>query len=169
MSGYIVPALAALLILYGLVKRIDVYEAFAEGAAEGLPVLVHILPYLAAMLIAVRLLTDGGLLDGFARLLAPACAALNMDAELMPLLLVRPFSGSGAMAMLKELFAVSGVDSRAGYVASVAMGSSETIFYEMALYFGVVRVKKMRYAAPVALAAGAVSTALAIVLGSAFR
>ena len=98
MSGYIVPALAALLILYGLVKRIDVYEAFAEGAAEGLPVLVHILPYLAAMLIAVRLLTDGGLLDGFARLLAPACAALNMDAELMPLLLVRPFSGSGAMA-----------------------------------------------------------------------
>ena len=153
MSGYIIPVLAAAVLIYGLVRGVDVYEAFAEGAAEGLPVLVKILPYLAAMLVAVRLLTEGGVIERLTALLAPACAAIRLDARLVPLLLLRPFSGSAAMAILTELFARHGPDSPVGLTASVLMGSSETIFYEVALYFGVVGVQKTRFAVPVALLA----------------
>lgn len=153
MSGYIIPVLAAAVLVYGLIRRVDVYEAFAEGAAEGLPVLVKILPYLAAMLVAVRLLTDGGVIEWMTKALSPVCAAIRLDARLLPLLLLRPFSGSAAMAILTELFAEYGPDSPVGMTASVLMGSSETIFYEVALYFGVVGVQKTRFAVPAALLA----------------
>ena len=98
--------------------------------------LLKVLPYLAAMLIAIRTLRDSGLIDRLTELLAPACGAVGMDAELLPLLLLRPFSGSAAMAALADLFESHGPDSGVGYTASVLMGSSETIFYEVALYFG---------------------------------
>lgn len=153
MTSMLVPLLAVAVVVYGLVKGVDVYEAFVEGAAEGLPVLYRILPYLAAMLIAVRCLDTGGLIDDFSRLIAPICAAVGLDASLVPLILLRPFSGSASMAMLVEIFETQGVDSVAGYTASVLMGSSETIFYEVALYFGAVGIKKTRYTIPIALAA----------------
>lgn len=156
-AGLIVPALFLAVIAAGLIKGVDVYAAFAEGAADGLPVLLKLLPYLATMLVAVRLLSDSGLLTMLGKALAPACKAAGLDAEVVPLVLIRPFSGSGAMAMLKELFASTGVDSRASYTGSVLMGSSETIFYELAVYFGAVGVRKTRFAAPVALAAAAVA------------
>ncbi len=168
MSGYIIPVLAMALLVYGLIRHVDVYEAFADGAAEGLPVLVKILPYLAAMLIAVNMLRTSGLIDDATRLLAPACGAVGMDAELIPLILLRPFSGSASMAILQELFAAHGPDSRIGMTASVLMGSSETIFYEVALYFGVVGVKKTRFAVPVALLAALASTAASVLLGRAY-
>lgn len=164
MSGYIVPTLAAGVLLYGLVRRVDVYEAFAQGAAEGLPVLLQILPYLAAMLVAVRLMTEGGVLAAVTRFAAPACTLVGLDERLLPLLLIRPFSGSASMALLTELFAEYGPDSLVGITASVLMGSSETIFYEVALYFGVVGVKKTRFAVPVALLAAAAGAAASVVL-----
>lgn len=162
MSGYIIPVLAAALLVYGLIRHVDVYEAFAEGAAEGLPVLLKILPYLAAMLVAVRLLNDGGVIDSLTQLLAPACRHIRLDARLLPLLLLRPFSGSASMAILTELFTAHGADSPVGLTASVLMGSSETIFYEVALYFGVVGVQKTRFAVPVALLAALVGAAASI-------
>lgn len=168
MSSYIIPVLAMALLVYGLIRHVDVYEAFADGAAEGLPVLIKILPYLAAMLIAVNMLRTSGLIDDITRLLAPACGAVGMDAELVPLILLRPFSGSASMAILQELFAAHGPDSRIGMTASVLMGSSETIFYEVALYFGVVGVKKTRFAVPVALLAALASTVASVLLGRAY-
>ena len=166
MSGYLVPALAVLVILYGLVKGVDVYEAFAQGAAEGLPVLLKILPYLSAMLIAVSMLRESGLIQQLTDLLAPACAALGMDAALLPLILLRPFSGSAAMALVQELLVAYGPDSPVGMTACILMGSSETIFYEVALYFGVIGIKKTRFAVPVALIAGLVAAVVSIVLGN---
>lgn len=164
MSAYLVPALAVIVVLYGLLKRVDVYEAFAQGAAEGLPVLLKILPYLAAMLIAVGMLRESGLIDRLTDLLAPACAFIGLDAPLLPLILLRPFSGSAAMALVQELLTAYGPDSRIGLTASVLMGSSETIFYEVALYFGVIGIKKTRFAVPVALIAGAVAAAASVIL-----
>lgn len=166
-GGAAVPALFLFVIGYGLFRRIDVYEAFVEGAAEGLPTLLRILPYLAAMLIAIRALRDSGLLDALTRALSPACEAVGFDAALLPFLTLRPFSGSGAMAILRDLFAERGPDSRTAYTASVLMGSSETIFYEVALYFGAVGVKKTRYTVPVALAAAAVSVLVGVLLANA--
>lgn len=159
------PVMAVAVIVYGLAKGVDVYEAFAAGAAEALPVLLKILPYLAAMLIAVGMLRESGLMDALTSLIAPACARLGMDAALVPLVLIRPFSGSAAMAILNELFVAYGPDSPVGRTASILMGSSETIFYEVALYFGVVGVKKTRFAVPVALAAALVATVLSVALG----
>lgn len=168
MSAALVPLLFAAVVVYGLIRRVDVYEAFVEGAAEGLPVLLKILPYLAAMLIAIRTLRDSGLIDRLVRLLSPACAAAGFDAELLPLLLLRPFSGSAAMATLAELFTQHGPDSAIGYTASVLMGSSETIFYEVALYFGAVGIKKTRFSVPVSLAAMAAGVVTSLLLTSFF-
>ena len=168
MSSYIIPCLAGALLIYGLVKGVDVYEAFADGAAEGLPVLVKILPYLAAMLVAVGMLRESGLIEDVTNLMAPACSGVGLDARLVPLILLRPFSGSGSMAILQDLLVQCGPDSRAGMTASILMGSSETIFYEVALYFGVIGVKKTRFAVPVAMAAMVVSTAVSIWLGMAY-
>ena len=164
MSEALVPLLLGSVIVYGLVRGVDVYEAFAEGAAEALPVLLQILPYLAGMLIALGVLRESGVIDAFARCIAPLTARVGLDAELVPLLLLRPFSGSAAMAELNRLFAVYGPDSEIGIRASTLMGSSETIFYEVALYFGAVRVKKTRFAVPVALAAMAVSIAVTLLV-----
>lgn len=158
------PALAAFVLIYGLIRRVDVYDAFVQGAADGLPVLLRLLPYLAAMLIAVRTLRDGDVFDLLMRALEPLCARLGVHAELIPLILIRPFSGSAAMAIVTELYETHGVDSEIGYTASVLMGSSETIFYELALYFGAVGVKKTRFTVPVALAAGAVGVLVALLL-----
>ena len=167
MSAALVPLLFVAVIAYGLVRRVDVYEAFVEGAAEGLPVLLKILPCLSAMLIAIGTMRDSGLFDWLVRLLAPACAGLGFDASLLPLILLRPFSGSAAMATLSELFAEYGPDSRAGFTASVLMGSSETIFYEVALYFGAVGIRKTRFAVPVSLAAMAAGVVTALALAAA--
>lgn len=159
-----VPLLFILLILIGLIRRVDVYDAFAEGAAKGLPVLLRILPYLAAMLVAVQLLRDSGVFDFLARLLAPVTVRAGLPGELVPLVLIRPFSGSASMAMLRETFSRFGADSYEGYLASILMGSSETIFYEVALYFGAVGVKKTRFTVPVSLIAMLVATLVSLLL-----
>ena len=164
MSSAILPLMIAGVVLYALMRRVDVYDAFVEGAAEGLPVLYKILPFLAAMLIAIGALRDSGLIDRLTALLTPACGAAGLQAELLPLLLLRHFSGSAAMAELAELFARFGPDSDIGMRASVLMGSSETIFYEVALYFGAVGVKKTRFAVPVALASMAAGVVTAVLL-----
>ena len=167
MSGYIVPMLAILVLVLGLVKRVDVYAAFAEGAAEGIPLLLKILPYLAAMLIAIRMLRESGALDTFTNFLAPLLSKLGVDAALLPLILIRPFSGSAAIAIFQELLATHGPDAPVSRAAAILMGSSETIFYEVALYFGVIGVKKTRFAIPVAIAAGLVSVVVSLILAAA--
>jgi len=157
MSSALVPMLLGGIMVYGLLRGVDVYEAFAEGAAEALPVLLKILPYLAGMLISLGVLRESGIIDVLSRLIAPLCAVMGLEKELVPLVLLRPFSGSAAMAELNSLLTTYGPDSVIGMRASTLMGSSETIFYEVALYFGAVGVKKTRFAVPVALLAMAVS------------
>ncbi len=164
MSGAIVPLLAAAVLLYALYKRVDVYDAFVEGAKEALPVLYRIVPYMAAMLIAIQLFRDSGVLDRFTAIISPALAKIGMPAELLPLAILRPFSGSAAMALVSDIFQHYGVDSFLGLAASTMMGSSETIFYTLALYFGAVGVRKTRYTLPVALLASLVSVIASLVV-----
>ena len=137
--------LLLLLILFALVRRVNVFAAFTKGAADALPLLKTLLPTLAAFSVVMRLFRDSGAAERFASLLSPALSAIGVDARLLPLLIVRPFSGSAATAALLDLFRQYGPDSAAGLTASV--------FYTVALYFGAVGVKKTRFAVPVALAA----------------
>ncbi|MDP2892687.1 MAG: spore maturation protein [Bacillota bacterium] len=150
-SAAIVPSFIVLIVIYGLIKKVDVYNAFVEGAKEGLNTAVKILPYVAAMMLAVGIFSASGGFDMITGIFEKPAKALGIPAEVLPLFLVRPFSGSAAMAVLADIFKNSGPDSFAGLLASTMMGSSETIFYTSALYFGAARIKKTRYAIPLAL------------------
>lgn len=161
--NYILPGLILLLLLYALFKGVNVYEAFVKGAAEALPLLLRILPYMAAMMAALSVFRQSGALDFFVAAIAPACKALGMPPELVPLFVLRPFSGSAGLALLQDVYTQHGPDGFLGYAASVMLGSTETIFYTLALYFGSVKVTKSRHALPASLAAGVVGAAAAIV------
>jgi spore maturation protein B len=160
--SWLMPALIALLLIFALIRRVDVYDAFVQGARDGLPILLRVLPCIAAMLIALRVLRASGALEAFIRFIAPALKTIGMPAELVPLFVLRPFSGSAAMSLLKDVFNACGPDSFEGVAASVMLGSTETIFYTVALYFGSVGVKKTRATIPVALACSVLGAILAL-------
>lgn len=161
--NYILPGLILLLLAYALAKGVNVYEAFVKGAADALPLLVRILPYMAAMMATLSVFRKSGALDAFVTAIKPVCTAVGLPPELVPLFVLRPFSGHAALALLQDVYAQHGPDGFLGYAASVMLGSTETIFYTLALYFGSVKVTKTRHAIPVSLAAGVVGAIAAIV------
>lgn len=150
-TALIVPLIMTFVMLIGLIKRIDVFSVFCEGAAEGLRTCADILPALVLLLVCIGMLETSGAVEALTRLLTPICAAVGFPAECVPMVLLRPFSGSGAIAIYNEIASANGADSFAGRVASVLLGSSETTFYTIAVYFSAVKVKKTRYAVPAAL------------------
>lgn len=162
----VMPVVLAALIVYALVKKVNVYKAFTEGAAEALPQLLGILPCLAAMLAAIEALRASGALTFTVGLLSPAARALGVPEEIVPLILLRPFSGSASLALLKDTLTEVGADSFAGRAASIAVGSTETVFYTVAVYFGAVGVTRTRHSIPAALIAGLAGTAAAIALAA---
>lgn len=156
LSELAVPALLCFVGVYGAARRVDVYAALTKGAEEGLGALLRVLPSLTALLAAVYMLRASGAADCLARLLAPLLDALGIPPETAPLLLVRPISGSGALALGGELIARYGADSYIGRVAAVMLGSSETTFYAVAVYCGAAGVTRTRHTIPAALCADAV-------------
>lgn len=157
-----------LLMLFALTRRVNVFSAFIRGAADALPLLRTLLPTLAAFTMALRLFRDSGAQAMLESLLSPVLSKIGVDVRLMPLLIVRPFSGSAASAALLDLFRQYGPDSTVGLTASVLLGSSETVFYTVALYFGAVGVKKTRFAVPAALAALCASVVSGLLFSSVF-
>jgi len=168
MIAAITPILILAVIVFAAVLRVDVFSAFVEGAGEALPMLKKLVPCMASIMLAIAVFRDSGALDFLTNFLAPAVEPLGLDARLLPLLLVRPFSGSAAIAAATEIFAAHGPDSRVGFLASILVGASETIFYTIALYFGAVGVKKTRFAIPVALAAMLAAVASGLLFGKMF-
>ena len=163
-----IAILILLLLFYAAVRRVNVFEAFREGAARAIPLLVTILPTLAVFSAAMGLFRASGAFDLLSSFFSPALRALGVDPALVPLLLVRPFSGSAAVAALSDIFTQYGPDSRIGLTASVLLGSSETIFYTLALYFGSVGIKKTRFTVPAALLSLLTSVATGLLFSSLF-
>ena len=164
-SSLLIPLLLTGAALWTLRKRIDVYDALTAGASEGLLVLARIAPSLIALLTAVYMLRASGALDGLTGLLAPLLTALGVPPETAPLLVIRPLSGSGALAAGSDLMRQYGTDSYIGRCAAVMLGCTETTFYTIAVYFGAAGVRRTRYAVPAALTADAaafLSAALAV-------
>ena len=149
----IVPFTIAGVAIYGAIRRVDVYNALITGAGEGLGVLVRIVPALIGLLTAVYMLRASGALDLAAEFLAPILDRVGLPSELVSLMLVRPISGSAALGVGAELMETYGPDSYLGRVAAVMLGSTETTFYTIAVYFGAVGITKTRYAVPAALCA----------------
>ena len=149
----VVPLTLCGVALYGTARRVDVYGALVQGAGSGLETLVRIVPPLVGLMTAVYMLRASGALDLAAQALSPVMERLGLPAELLPLMLVRPVSGSAALGVGAELISAYGPDSYLGRTAAVMLGSTETTFYTVAVYFGAVGVSRTRYAVPAALCA----------------
>ena len=153
MSDYLIPLLFAFVGIISLHKKENGYEIMVSGAAEGLRLLKNITPALVILLSAISMLRSSGALDAAAQFLAPALGFLGIPSETALLMLVRPISGSAALAIGAELIASHGPDSLAGRTAAVMLGSTETTFYILSVYFGACGIHKTRYALPAALIA----------------
>lgn len=141
----IIPIIVIIIITYGMVKGRKVYEWFIEGAKEGLKVCLNIFPYLLAMIVAVHIFREAKLLEILNNLIAPLSNAIGLPKEVTPLVLVKPLSGSGAIGILTDILKNYGPDSKIGLISSVIMGTTETIFYTLTVYFGAVQIKKTRH------------------------
>jgi spore maturation protein SpmA len=149
LSNVLLLAIIAAFLVGALVKRVNAYEAFVDGAKEGFQTAVTIIPYLVAMLVAIGMLRASGALDVAMDALHGLVAAAGWDArwvDALPTMLMKPLSGSGARAMMVETMQIHGADSFAGRLASIVQGSTETTFYVLAVYFGAVGIKRVRYA-----------------------
>ena len=164
-SSYLMPGLVVLTLLCGLHARIDVYSAFVRGAKEGLATLLEMAPYLCAVLTATALLRQTGVMDALTALFAPLLAKMNIPSQAAGVVLLRPLSGSAALAAVQDVIVHAGADSRAARFACVISGAGETVFFVGSLYMGAAGVKSGRYAVPAALAAyaaGVIAAALCV-------
>lgn len=151
-SSVIVPVLVFGVFLWGIYKKVNILEAFTEGARENLKIAVELLPTLTLLMLGVGMFRASGALEAITGLFAPLMEFIGFPADCLPLTLLRPISGSGALSILENILKQSGPDSFSGRVASVLMGSTETTFYTIAVYFGATKIKKTRHALPSALA-----------------
>ena len=152
-SNYIVPGILVFITLYGLLHEVTVFDAFVSGARSGIGVAFRILPSLVALTTGVGMLRASGALDVFSYALSPLAQLLSLPVEVIPLALLRPISGSSAMVIFQDLLANFGPDSYVGRVASTMMGSTETTFYTIAIYFGASKITNTRHVLPAALTA----------------
>jgi spore maturation protein SpmB len=149
----VIPALVVLLLGFGALRKVKVYEVFVAGARDGFSTAVKIIPYLVAILFAVGMLRAAGGMSLLGSAMGPVLDPLGVPAEILPMALLRPLSGSGAYGLMIELIQTHGPDSPIGYLASTLQGSTETTFYVLAVYFGSVNVTKTRHAALAGLSA----------------
>lgn len=162
MTALVTPLALLAAVSLPLLRKQDAYAALTDGAAQGLRTLLRIVPGLLVLLTAVSMLRASGAMALLARLLAPVTDFLGLPAELLPLMLVRPFSGSAALALGAELMAAHGVNSTVGRMAAVMLGSTETTFYTISVYFGAAGIRKTRYAIPAAVIADLIGYAAAV-------
>ncbi|WP_352420329.1 nucleoside recognition domain-containing protein [Proteiniborus sp.] len=151
LSVSIIPIIMSIILIYGYIKRIRLYDAFVEGAKEGFNTALRIMPYLITIFIAIGIFKRSGAMNILVNIVTPFAKIAGVPKEVIPLALMRPISGSGALAVVKEIVTEYGPDSFIGRVASTMMGSAETIFYTMAVYFGVVGIKDSRHTLPAAI------------------
>lgn len=150
---YAVPAVIVFVVIFGAVKKVDLFETFKDGAKEGISGLLSIAPSLIGLIVAVTMLQASGFFDIIIGVLEPVCRFTSVPPEVLPLGLMRPVSGSGSFALLNSLLDKYGADSYIGRVASVMAGSTETTFYAIAVYYGSVGIKDTRHTIPAALTA----------------
>ena len=169
-SQWTIPATVLLIVVWAAYKRVPMYESFVTGAKEGFDIAIMIIPYLVAMLFVIKVFMASGIFDdlkagGTIAMQAVGLGGYTETLDLLPLAFTRPLTGSGARGLLVELFDVHGPDSFLGNTATLMMGSTETTFYILTIYFGAVQVKKMRHALPACLLGDLAGVVASIVLG----
>ena len=152
-TDFLIPLVLALVLLWGAVKKVPVFDTFVKGAKEGCGAAFSILPALVILMTAVAMFKASGALEFLIRLFSPLLETVGIPGEILPLALLRPVSGSGAMVFFNDLLQDYGPDSFLGRVASVLQGSTETTFYTVAVYYGSVGIRKTRHTIPSAMTA----------------
>lgn len=143
MSKYIIPILFLIIFVYAVIKKVKPYDAFTQGAKSAVPFAVSVFPYLVSIFVLTDLFEASGISDAVSKILSPVFGLLGIPGELTKLVLIKPFSGNGALALLSEIFTKYGVDCYLARCASVIYGSSETVFYVAAVYFAGAKTKKL--------------------------
>jgi spore maturation protein B len=159
-SFFVIPLIVVGFPLYGLYKRVPVYESFVEGAKDGFHVAVRIIPYLVAILFAIGMFRASGAMDFLVAALNPVLSLIGFPGEVLPMAIIRPLTGSGSAALVADMINQYGEDSLLVKMAAVMFGSTETTFYVIAVYFGAVNIKKTRHA----LAAGLTADIAAMII-----
>ncbi len=163
-SLWAVPVLLVGIPLIGMIRGIKVYDVFIEGAKEGFTVAVRIIPFLVGILVAIGMFRGSGAMDMLTNALRPAMSAINFPPEIFPLAVLRPLSGSGSLALATDIIKRYGPDSLIARIAATMYGSSETLFYVLAVYFGAVGVKRTRHAIPSAIVGDVVAALVAVAI-----
>lgn len=167
-SKIILPIFIIVIIFYGVKKKINVYDTFLEGAKEGLMTTFSIFPAIIAMIFAINIFLDSNVLGFIMKLLSPLLGNINMPLEIIPMALLRPVSGTASLAIMNDIFKSFGPDSFIGRLASVLQGCTDTTIYVIALYFGTVKITKIRHALWGGLFADLVGIIAALILTNLF-
>lgn len=163
-SNIAMPAIILIIITYGIITKNKVFDTFIDGAKEGLEIVLSIFPTLLGLFVAIGALRNSGILDLIINVLTPVLNSINFPSEIMPLAILRPISGSASIAVATDIMQNYGVDSRIGLIASVIMGSTETTLYTIAVYTGVVGIKKTRFVLKCALIADIVGITVSVII-----
>ena len=163
-SNLIIPIIVVFIILYGYVKKIDIYDSFIDGVKESFSMIKNLFPTFLAMILAVNIFTESGFLDFILNILEPLFNFLKVPSAIVPLALIRPISSSASLAYLNKIFASYGPDSFIGTLGSVIQGCTDTTFYIISLYFGSIGIKKIKYSLKVCLLADLIGIIASILI-----
>lgn len=167
-SVWLLPVIIVFILLYGLYKKTPCYETFVDGAKEGLTVSIKILPYLVAIIVSVSMFRASGAIEFLSDILSKPLEYLKIPADTLPIMITRSLSGSGTLGIFSEIVNSTGADSYASKLSAIIVGSSETTFYVLAVYFGAVGIKKIRYALIVGLLADLFGIIMAVIVARYF-
>ncbi len=164
MFNYLIPIIVIIILIYGLYKKVDIFDTFLLGVKEGLKSSINLFPTIFAMIIAINLLTRSGFILDLSNTLKPIFNKISFPVEVLSLAILRPISGSASLSMLSEILSTYGPDSFIGRLASVMQGSTDTTIYIISLYFASIGVKKIRYSLVVGLLSDLISIILSVVI-----
>ena len=145
-SGLIIPLMVLFIILYGVIKKVNIYDEFLVGSTESFGMILKIFPCLLAMILGINIFLKCGIIDLVSDLLDPIFTYIKIPIQMLPMMIMRPISGTSSLAILNNLFIDFGPDSIIGTLGSIIQGSTDTTFYVITLYFGSIGIKKIRYA-----------------------
>ena len=161
-SLWALPAIILFILTIAIIRKVPIYEAFVDGAKDGVKVSFNIIPYLVAIIVAVSMLRASGVIDALAGIMAEMLTKIHLPADILPLTIVRSLSGSAALGVFSDIISNNDINSYTSKLAAIMMGSSETTFYVLTVYFGAVGIKKYRYALLTGLCADFIGIVAAI-------
>ena len=164
MTYFVIPLVVLFIIIYGLIKKVEIYDVFLEGVKEGLSMAFKIFPTMFAMVMSVDVLVKSNILNDITILIEPIFNVIKFPKELFPLAIMRPISGSSSLILMNDILKTYGPDSHLGRVASVIQGSSDTTIYIISLYFSSIGIKKIKYSLAVGLLADLCGVILSIII-----